>query len=141
MKPEAGAEGLRWLRQAERDLDDAEYNLAGDRHSLVCFLCQQAAEKALKAVLYAQGAEQVLGHSVAELAGACAEVDRAFEPLARKAAPLDQYYVPTRYPNSLPGGIPAEAFDASDAERALALCREVLKTARARIGEASGRDR
>jgi hypothetical protein len=27
MKPEAGAEGLRWLRQAEHHLDDAEYNL------------------------------------------------------------------------------------------------------------------
>jgi len=138
MKPEALAEGLRWLRQAEHDLIDADYNLAGNRYSLVCFLCQQAAEKALKAVLYAWGAEQVLGHSVAELAAACAEVDRAFEPLVRKAAPLDQYYVPTRYPNSLPGGIPAEAFDASDAQRALALCRDVLKTTRAKVEEARG---
>ena len=133
MRPEAAGEGLRWIRQAERDLDDAEYNRAGHRYSLVCFLCQQAAEKALKAFLYARGAEQVLGHSVAELAAACVQVDRAFEPLPRTAAPLDQYSVPTRYPNSLPGGIPAEAFDASDAERALALCREVLRVVRAKV--------
>ena len=39
---------------------------------MACFLCQQAAEKALEAVLYAHGAEQVLGHSVADLAEECA---------------------------------------------------------------------
>lgn len=43
-----------------------------------------------------------------------------------KAAPLDHYYLPTRYPNSLPGGIPAEAFDESDALRALQLARDVI---------------
>jgi hypothetical protein len=52
------------------------------------------------------GAEQVLGHSVAELAAACADLDAAFGLLVGRAAPLDQYYVPRRYPNSLPGGIP-----------------------------------
>jgi len=59
MKPDPKAEGLRWLRQAERDLDDAEYSLAGRRYNLACFLRQQTAEKALKAILYAKGAEQV----------------------------------------------------------------------------------
>lgn len=127
MKPDPLAEGRRWLRQAEHDLSDAEYCLAGRRYSLSCFLCQQAAEKALKAFLYARGAEQVLGHSVADLAGECAEVDSDFRPVRLKATPLDQYYVPTRYPNSLPGGIPAEAFDETDARRALALAGEVIR--------------
>jgi hypothetical protein len=39
--------------------------------------------------------------------------------LKKKAAPLDKYYIPTHYPNGLPDGIPAEAFDAVDAEHAL----------------------
>jgi len=133
MKPDPAVEGGRWLRQAEHDLSDAEYSLAGLRFNLACFLCQQAAEKALKAFLYARGAEQVLGHSVADLAAECGNLDDAFRVLKPKAAPLDHYYVPTRYPNSLPGGIPAEAFDESDAHRALALAGEVLRLVRAKL--------
>jgi len=126
MRPDPKTEGLRWLRQAEHDLSDADYSRAGGRYNLACFLCQQAAEKALKAFLYSQGAEQVLGHSVAELATECGNLDGEFRALKPKAAPLDHYYLPTRYPNSLPGGIPAEAFDESDAKRALALAGEVI---------------
>lgn len=127
MKRDPMAEGLRWLRQAEHDLSDAEYNLAGRRYSLSCFLCQQAAEKALKAFLYARGAEQVLGHSVADLVGECAELDAEFRPIRLEAAPLDHYYIPTRYPNSLPGGIPAEAFDETDARRAHSRAGAVIR--------------
>jgi len=134
MRPEPKAEGLRWLRQAEHDLNDAEYNLAGRRYSLACFLCQQAAEKALKAFLYARGAEQVLGHSVADLATECGTLDGDFRALKPKAAPLDHYYVPTRYPNSLPGGIPAEAFDEDDASRAVALAQKVIRQVKAKLG-------
>ncbi len=133
MRPDPAHEGLRWLRQAEHDLSDAEYSALGGRFSLACFLCQQAAEKALKAFLYARGAEQVFGHSVADLAVECGNLDGDFRTLKPKAAPLDHYYVPTRYPNSLPGGIPAEAFDESDARRALALAREVIGVAKAKL--------
>lgn len=135
MRPDPKAEGLRWLRQAEHDLSDAEYSLAGRRCSLACFLCHQAAEKALKGFLYARGAEQVLGHSVADLARECGGLDGDFLALRPRAAPLDLYYVPTRYPNSLPGGIPAEAFDESDARRALGLAGDVIRVVRAKLGE------
>lgn len=138
MKPDPRAEGVRWLRQAEHDLSDAEYSLDGRRYALACFLCQQAAEKALKAYLYTCGADQVLGHSVADLMSECAALDRDFGALRPSAAPLDQYYVPTRYPNSLPGGIPAEAFDDSDARRALTLAAAVIRLVRGKVGEADG---
>lgn len=128
------AEGRRWLRQAEHDLSDADYAAAGRRYSLACFLSQQAAEKALKGFLYARGAEQVLGHSVADLARECGTLDGDFSALRPRVAPLDLYYVPTRYPNSLPGGIPAEVFDEGDARRALALAAEVLRLVRAKLG-------
>jgi len=54
-------EAARWLEQARRDLDDAEFAASGSRWNLACFLAQQAAEKALKAYLYACGAEAVWG--------------------------------------------------------------------------------
>jgi len=51
MRPDPRAEGERWLSQSERDLDDARYLREGGRHNLACYQAQQAAEKALKAVL------------------------------------------------------------------------------------------
>jgi HEPN domain-containing protein len=75
----------------------------------------------------------VLGHSVADLARECEALDGDFRPLRSRAAPLDQYYVPTRSPNSLPGGIPAEAFDDTDGRRAFDLAGEVIRTVRAKL--------
>ena len=65
------SEAERWLAQARRDLDDARYAAAGERWNLACFLAQQAAEKALKAYLYACGAARALGlaSSVIDAAG------------------------------------------------------------------------
>ena len=34
--------------------------------------------------------------------------------------------IPTRYPNALPGGIPSEAFDKNDAERAIFLAEKII---------------
>jgi HEPN domain-containing protein len=120
-------EGLRWLLQAQQDVDDAQYAQAGKRFNLACFLAQQAAEKAIKGYLYAQGWTLVFGHSVAKLCQDAATFDAAFDKLRPQAAPLDKYYIPTRYPNGLPGGIPAEAFDQVDASRALELAHHVLQ--------------
>lgn len=121
------SEAERWLEQSQRDLDDARYAAAGDRFNLACFLSQQAAEKALKAHLYGQGAEAVWGHSVAELCNEAGGKDPDFRALARESAALDQYYIPTRYPNGLPGGIPADAYTRVDSDRALALSAAVIE--------------
>jgi len=47
--------------------------------------------------------------------------------------PLDKYYIPTRYPNGLPGGLPSEAFSRGDAEMAIAMAEKVLDFVRKRI--------
>jgi len=133
MKPEPRAEGHRWLVQAEDDLRFAELASRERFFAQACFNSQQAAEKALKAFLYARGAEQVIGHSVADLAAECARLEPEFAKLKERAAPLDQFYLSTRYPNSLPGGIPAEAFTARDAERALEMAREVIAVVKHRL--------
>ena len=119
-------EAARWLEQARRDLDDAVFAASGRRWNLACFLAQQSAEKASRGYLFFRGAESVWGPSVAELCHDAARHDPAFATLGAEAAALDQYYIPTRYPNGLPGGIPADAYTRSDGERALALCRSVL---------------
>jgi len=136
MKLKPREEGDRWLRQAKQDLDDAQYGRDGGRFHLTCFLAQQSAEKALKAYLYARGQALVLGHSVARLCQDAAELDVDFADLKKRAAPLDKYYIPTRYPNGLPDGIPAEAFDIVDAERALELAESVIAFVETRLEKA-----
>lgn len=138
MRPDPRVEGERWLAQAARDLDDARFLSANGRHNLACYLAQQAAEKALKAVLYASGEAIVLGHSAADLAKRAAAERSELGAIVPRAMTLDKFYIPTRYPNGLPGGIPSEAFDAADATRAIAdagavvsACREAAERPRA----------
>jgi HEPN domain-containing protein len=127
-------EARRWLRQAEEDLDAAEKAASIlEKHYLACFLAQQAAEKALKAIFYARGALVVRGHSVAELCTAAEPFDVEIGAARRRLAKLDRYYIPTRYPNGLSGGHPFEAFDARDSADAVALARETITLVRARL--------
>ncbi len=126
MWPEAEREFARWRAQARADLDDAVYNLEGGRYHLVCFLAQQAAEKAVKAFLFLQGNEVVWGHSVAELLDDASDIQTDLRPLRGKGAFLDRFCIPARYPNGLPGGIPPEAFDEKDAREVLESAREII---------------
>ena len=127
-------EGRRWLRQAEEDLDAARGSAEVlGKHYLACFLAQQAAEKALKALFYARGAVSVRGHSVAELCTAAEPFDPAIAALRPRLAKLDRYYIPTRYPNGLSGGHPFEAFDAGDSADAVGLAGEAIAAVRSRM--------
>ncbi|MBW2139219.1 MAG: HEPN domain-containing protein [Deltaproteobacteria bacterium] len=125
-RPSAKNEAERWLLQAKKDLDDAAYLMKGSRFNTACFLAQQAAEKALKAFLYNADMELVWGHSVAELCHDASLIETSFEALKKEIAILDQYYIPTRYPNGLPGGVPYEAYDIEDAQKAIRLATKVI---------------
>lgn len=126
MQLDAEKEYQRWIKQARQDLDDAEYNAQGERDNLACFLSQQAAEKSLKAFLYLHGEQIVWGHSAAELADNASQMDDAFLALREKGAFLDRFYIPTRYPNGLPGGIPFESFNKSDSTLAIEAAAEII---------------
>ncbi len=119
-------ESQRWFTQARRDLDDANFARDGGRYNLACFLAQQAAEKALRAFLYNQGVEQVWGHSVVELCNDASDFDPSFSKVKSDGAALDKYYIPTRYPDGLPGGIPADAYQRDDADLAIEKATRII---------------
>jgi HEPN domain-containing protein len=133
MKPDARTEGLRWLEQAEADRHGAQLLFDGGSYHLACFVAQQVAEKALKAFIYAQGEELVIGHSVEALSRWAAEFDTDFEQLRGTVAPLDGYYIPTRYPNGLPDSIPARVYTQGVAEDALRMADQVLQTVQQKL--------
>ncbi|MCX7795744.1 MAG: HEPN domain-containing protein [bacterium] len=133
MRKSSREEARRWFRQAQCDFDDALYLLEGGRFNTACFWAQQCAEKALKAFLYFKGIEIVLGHSTAELCHNAMEFDPDFESIASISASLDKYYIPTRYPNGLPGGVPAEAYTKDDAQVAVSMAQRILEFVRSKL--------
>ena len=128
MQPNPNDEGRRWLAEAKADLDTARYLADGKRFNTACFICQQAAEKALKGFLYAQGVESPWGHSVATLVEDAITYSQALDRLRETGPALDKYYIPTRYPNGLPGGIPSRAYTAEDAQLAMNAAEMVIET-------------
>ena len=133
MRENRKAEAIRWLTQAEEELKDAAYLTKAGRYYLSLFLCQQSAEKALKAFIYLKEEEPIFSHSVSVLLKLAASVDPDFESL-RNASRLDDYYIPTRYPNGLPGEIPAKYYnDPEEVQRALAWSEGIIKLVREKV--------
>ena len=110
----------RWLDTAREDLLAARVMADAGMFAHACFLAQQAAEKAAKSLWYAAG-EDPWGHSVLKLVGQFPHRDRvpALADWEQRAALLDRFYIPTRYPNGLPDLTPGQSFFAPDAEQAI----------------------
>ncbi len=119
-------EADRWLSQAQHDLRAAVLNRRESFPEIACFLAQQAAEKALRAFLYAQGEQVITDHAVHLLARACARYNPAFVDMEEACRSLDQYYLPTRYPDILPGGVPHEVYTDTQAREATRLAQQLI---------------
>ncbi len=126
-------DALRWLRQAENDLAFAHVALREGFHSQACFLSQQVAEKGMKALLYHRGARSVTGHSLAALLVELEDIHPELSEQAESLTVLDQYYIPTRYPDALPGSAPFEVYGSTQAEGAIETAALVVETARQEI--------
>lgn len=126
MKP--GRESaLRWLRQAEHDLAIARGHQQRGDYSDACFMAEQATQKALKAFLLGHGSRSVPIHSVAQLAERCAQIDPAFAVHITAGRVLDQYYIPTRYPDALaPPAVPFESYTLEQGMTAVAAAQAIV---------------
>jgi HEPN domain-containing protein len=126
MKPSRET-GLRWLRQAEHDLTIARRHRANGDYSDACFMAEQASQKVLKAFLLAQGRRSVPIHSVAQLAEGCSQIDPEFTSHVAAGRILDQYYIPTRYPDALaPPAVPFESYSKEQAAKAVQTARGLV---------------
>jgi HEPN domain-containing protein len=126
-------ESGRWLRQAENDLLFARKGFEEGFFSQVCFLCQQAGEKAVKAVRYHGGERIVIGHSIHALLKDTEMTEADRQILVEKASLLDQYYIPARYPNGLPDGAPFEVFTSHQAQGAIFDAQALIDFAKLKI--------
>jgi HEPN domain-containing protein len=99
------------------------------------FMAQQAGEKALKACLFAQGERRVIGHSLFELAGRLCQVDSSFQAINDEVKRLDRFYIPTRYPNGLPGGSPFQVYTEKDLLEAYDDLKKIVEISRKYLKE------
>ena len=130
------ANAVRWLRQAEYDLAQANRLLDDGVYSYAAFFAEQSAQKSLKAFLIGRGARFVAIHSVGELAKEAAALDGKFSPLIDPGKRLDRHYLISRYPDALPEpAIPAEAYVREDAVEAVAAAKAIFETASGLIGQ------
>ena len=112
-----------WYSQAKRNLAQALSSRNENRHEWACFAAHQAAELAVKALHLSFG-QEAWGHVVARLLEELPATPP--EELLDKAKVLDNFYVPTRYPNGHPEWPPFAHYGKIQSEEAIRYAGEIL---------------
>jgi HEPN domain-containing protein len=119
-----------WFAQAEKDLELGVHAQERGSHEWTCFAAQQAGEKVVKA-LHLHGGQVAASHVVARLLRELPEP--APEDLVDRGMVLDNFYVPSRYPNGHPEGAPFEHYGILQSNEALAHARATIAFVRVQM--------
>lgn len=92
----------KWIQKAESDLKIIEKDIVTDSPvtDVLCFHCQQAAEKYLKAYLVYRNQTPEKTHLIERLIEKCMKFDKEFEKLSDTVV-LTTYSVELRYPDDM----------------------------------------
>ncbi len=121
-----------WLRQAERDLEQAKLSLREGFYEWACFAAQQSAEKAIKALCEKYNII-IRTHQLMGLLKALNELENITDEIYQKGVTLDRFYIPTRYPNGFTSGAPMEYFFFDDAQEAINNAEAIIQYCRDKI--------
>ena len=104
-------EADRWWLTAKEGLEAAKILHTAGKFSHACFLAQQSAEKAMKALLFATDHDP-WGHSIQKLVPEFPKQSmfKTRSDWVNHAAYLDKFYFPARYPNGLPDLTPSQVY-------------------------------
>ena len=114
-----------WLALARQDLRMAELAFAEGIYNQVCFHAQQCAEKAIKGWLEQGGQTPPRTHRMADLLTLLPS--NLMGELSDALGLLDRFYIPTRYPDALPGMLPEGLPGPQDAQEALDVAKQALE--------------
>ena len=124
-----------WLARGDEELRSA-IHLSAMHHptpdETICYLCQQSAEKYLKAFIFFRDIEPEKTHDLRELLKVCENYNASFSVLLSKLQILNDYSVMPRYPNEL--GITNE-----DMKTAIRYAKDVQEFVLQAIEKESGR--
>jgi amidophosphoribosyltransferase len=114
------------MRQAKRDLEMAHKARESGFYEWACFIAQQAAEKAVKAVYQRLGGS-AMGHGIGSFLRGLEDRVPVRADIMKAAKKLDSYYILFRYPNGMDQGAPTDFFDQEDADVAVSSAGEILR--------------
>ncbi len=123
---------LDWLNQSLRDIEQAEDSRRAGRHEWACFASHQAAEKAIKG-LHLHLGQEAWGHVLAKLIAELPEAASVSADLLEKGRVLDNFYVPTRYPNGHVAGAPFEHYGPLQSQEAIRYAGEIIQFVRSQM--------
>jgi HEPN domain-containing protein len=115
-----------WLDRAAEDLTVARLVFKEAHFSHACFLAQQCVEKSLKGFLLARKNDYPRAHKLTDLITQCIALDSAFSRFRDSCIVIDQYYIPTRYPNGVPGGMAEGLPGRQEAEEAITYAESIM---------------
>lgn len=117
-----------WLDIASMDLSSAEYlmNMRPVPIEIICYHCEQAAEKLLKGVLVFYDMEPPKTHDLLQLCKLCEQKSAGFAELVDACAELSPYGVQIRYPAHID-------LDEHDMHCALRECRKINEFVRTHL--------
>jgi len=89
-----------WFDIADKDLASARFlqKMRPIPHEIICYHCQQAAEKYLKGFLVLQGDQIMKTHDLTLLNETCSNFDKDFKTVADDCLMLTDYGINVRYP-------------------------------------------
>jgi len=93
-----------WIKFSDRDFDTAKYlhiNMHPAPLEIICYQCQQAAEKALKAFLIYSNVKPEKTHDLEYLCKKCMIINSDFDGLIENCENLNDYGSQPRYPFEL----------------------------------------
>ena len=93
----------RWMKRAMDDFEAAQYlyeNFHPKKLEIICYQCQQAAEKALKAYLVMQEYDFPYTHDCRKLCVLCSNFNEAFNDYISDCTDLTPYATQARYPDN-----------------------------------------
>lgn len=116
-----------WLSFAQVDLRMAELAMEEGIYAQVCFHAQQCVEKTLKGLLAHTRGLVPRTHRLTDLVESIDLPHHPLQDIAWEVKLLERYYIPTRYPDALPGGLPDGMPNEADAREALEVARKSLE--------------
>lgn len=123
-----GKRFLVWLEQAEYDFEAAKISRDSKYFEWTCFQCEQAVEKALKAILVYAGWRPPKMHRLAVLMAYCNDANAEFRKTKFEFRDLESYTFVSRYPFLIPGEnlSPHNFINLNDAEKCINQARDFL---------------
>lgn len=108
----------KWIKLAKEDFETAKANLKIKKYRFASYLCQQAAEKALKALLLKKTGKIIRIHDLVELGKKAGIEEKFLDSLDR----LTHTYIESRYPD-----IPHGKYTLNETKEDVKTAKEIIK--------------